>query len=197
MWSATFIDEVKRYLALNEPGLDKDDVLLEQTIDRAEDHLEEWTHRRFKAVKETRVYDYPADDPYNLLLDGDLQKVIRLTNGDGVVIPAADFRYQPANRGEGNKRKPAFALTLVNDACFTYSTTPVQCIKLRAWWGWTMEPNAYTLQALLRLTCFLYKQKDSQVFDTTSFVDGGVLVIPEGIPRYVQDFLSEHTRIYR
>ena len=40
-----------------------------------------------------------------------------------------------------------------------------------------------------------YKQKDSQVFDTTSFVDGGVLVIPEGIPRYVADFLKARARI--
>lgn len=191
MWSADFLLRVKEYLRLT-AGLDADDQLLEQFIDSSETQLENWTSRKFKAQKQTRVYDYPDDDPYSILLDGDLQKAIRLTNGDGTVIPAVDFVYQPANRGIANDRKPAFAITLINDAVFTYDTTPIQCIKLRGWWGWSMEPNAYTEQAVKRLTAFLYKQKDSQVFDSTAFLDGGVLVIPQGIPKYVADFINYH-----
>jgi len=195
MWDPTSIEKIKRYLKLTE-GLDADDVLLEEIIDRAEDILESLTHRRFKAMKETRVYDCP-DDRCSLLLDGDLQKVIRLSNGDGVEIPTADFRYTPANRGEGNDRRPAFALQLVNDAYFTYDTNPVQCIKVRGWWGYSMEPDYYTEQTLIRLVCYLYKQKDSQVFDSTAFLDGGVMVIPQGMPKSVAEFIQARGKIYR
>jgi len=190
MWSAEFIVRVKEYLKTI--GLDTDDHLLEQFIDSAENQLESWTGRLFKAQKYTQVYDYPDDDPYSLFLDGDLQKVLTLANGDGVEIPASDFRYKPANRGTGNDRRPAYEILLINDAVFTYDTTPIQCIHVKAWWGWSMEPNQYTEQAVKRLTAFLYKQKDSQVFDTTAFLDGGVLVIPQGIPKYVADFINFH-----
>ena len=195
MWYPDFIDDVKRYLKLNEPGLDHDNVLIEECIDRAESHLENWTNRYLKAREETRVFDYPADDPsYLLMRYEDLQEVITLTNGDGTVISAYNFVYEPANRGEGAYRKPAYAIRLINDAYFTYEDNPYQCIKVRAWWGYQMEPDALTKQALIRLTCFFYKQKDSQVFDTTSFVDGGVLVIPDGVPKYVADFVKMRSK---
>ena len=183
---------MKEYLKLTAGILDADDQLLEQFIDSSEIQLEAWTGRLFKAQKQTRVYDYPDDNPYSLFLDGDLQKATKLANGDGTLIPPADIRYVPANRGKGNDRQPAYEIVLVGDSVFTYDTTPIQCIKLRGWWGWSMEPNAYTEQAVKRLTAFFYKQKDSQVFDTTAFLDGGVLVIPQGIPKYVADFINFH-----
>ena len=191
MWDKNFLLRVKEYLRLT-AGLDADDQLLEQFIDSSETQLEAWTSRLFSAQKQTRVYDYPEHTPTSLFLDGDLQKVLWLINGDGVQIPTSDFRYIPANRGIGNDRQPAYEIVLVNDAFFTYSTTPIQCIKLRGWWGWSMAPNDYTQQAVKRLTAFFYKQKDSQVFDTTAFLDGGVLVIPQGIPKYVADFIEFH-----
>lgn len=190
MWDPGFIDDVKRYLALNEPGLDHDDELLEQCIDRAESLLEESTQRYFKARKETHVYDCPDDSSYLLMRFDELQKVITLTNGDGTIIPALNFVYEPANRGEGAYRKSAHGIRLINGAYFTYVSNPYQCIKVRAWWGFTMEPDHYTKQALLRLTTFLYKQKDAQVFDSTSFIDGGVIVVPQGIPKFVADFIK-------
>ena len=192
MWDKDFLLRVKEYLRLTAGILDADDQLLEQFIDSSEAQLEAWTGRLFSAQKQTRAYDYPDDDPYSLFLDGDLQKVIKLGNGDGTLIPASDFAYIPANRGIGNDRQPAFEIVLINGARFTYTTTPIQCIKLRGWWGWSMAPNDYTQQAVKRLTAFFYKQKDAQVFDTTAFLDGGVLVIPQGIPKYVADFISFH-----
>lgn len=191
MWDKIFIKRVKEYLRLT-AGLDADDHLLEQFIDSSESQLEAWTGRLFSAQKQSRAYDYPEDTPTRLFLDGDLQKVIKLANGDGTLIPTSDFAYIPANRGIGNDRKPAYEIVLL-DGVFTYSKTPIQCIKVRGWWGWSMAPNDYCQQAVKRLTAFFYKQKDSQVFDTTAFLDGGVLVIPQGIPKYVADFISFHT----
>lgn len=123
-----------------------------------------------------------------LLLDADLVKAIRVTNGDGAVLSASDYRYLPANL------KPRYAIIVVNDAYWTYSSTPIQAIAVRGWWGFSLEPDAYTEQALTRLTAFLYKQKDAQTFDAVGFLEGGVMTIPQGIPRYVADFITARER---
>lgn len=186
MWDTKMIDRVKRYLSLE--SLPADDILIEECIDRAETHLEEWTGRWFKRRKDTRRYDCPTNGEDTLILDFDMLKTIKVGNGDGTIIPAADMRYLPANL------MPKFAIRLVGDSAWTWSDTPVQAIGVRAYWGFTSEPDHYTIQAAIRLAVFLYKQKDSQVFDTTTFVDGGVIVVPQGIPKYVADFLGARTR---
>lgn len=184
MWDDKMIGRVKRYLSLE--SLPADDILIEECIDRAETHLEEWSGRWFKARKDTRWYNCPEED--TLILDWDLIKVIRINNGDGTVIPPADFRYLPANL------TPKYGIVLVGDDAWTWNDTPVQAITVRAYWGFSLEPDHYTIQAAIRLAVFLYKQKDAAVFDTTTFIDGGVIVVPQGIPKYVADFLSARTR---
>jgi len=189
MWDTAMIQRVERYLSLEDPALHTDHILIEECIDRAEAHLEEWCSRYFKARKETRVYDCPDSD--TLLLDADLVKAIRVTNGDGTVLSPYDFRYLPANS------VPKYAIVLVSSSsvAWTYNDTPQQCIKVRGYWGYSLEPDPYTIQTALRLATFLYKQKDSQVFDTSSFLDGGVLVLPDGVPKYVQEFVARRGRI--
>ena len=57
-----------------------------------------------------------------------------------------------------------------------------------------MTPSYACQQAIIKLTAYLYKDKDSQTFETTAFLDGGVLVIPEGIPKSVGLFISDNYR---
>ena len=187
MYGEPGLEKVRRYLYLT-AGLTADDLLLEECIDRATNMIEQKTHRVFQGFKDTRYYDYPNGSD-TLLLDYDLLKIIKLGNGDGTLIPAADRILRPTNM------KPHYAIQLINDAYWTYSTTPTACIAVRAWWGSSMVPSYACQQAIVRLTAYLYKQKDSQVFDTTAFLDGGVMVIPQGLPKAVAEFISDNTRI--
>uniref|UniRef100_A0A6M3J628 Uncharacterized protein n=1 Tax=viral metagenome TaxID=1070528 RepID=A0A6M3J628_9ZZZZ len=48
------------------------------------------------------------------------------------------------------------------------------------------QPMHQIVQAVKRLAGYLYKQKDSQVFDVTAFPEAGVMEIPQGLPRDVK-----------
>ena len=186
------LEKVKRYLGLwgHDPLLSKDDVLLEENIDRAIRIIEKGTHRTFQGIKQTRRYDYPEypAGTDTLLLDYDLRKIIKLGNGDGTLIPAADRVLLPYNE------TPHYGIRLINDACWTYDTTPTACIAVRAWWGSSMVPDFDCQQAIIRLTAYLYKQKDAQTFESTAFLDGGVMVIPQGMPKSVANFILDNAR---
>ncbi|HUV67126.1 MAG TPA: hypothetical protein VMW24_24775 [Sedimentisphaerales bacterium] len=183
------VERVRRYLSTNDPDImKKDDLLLEEDLDRAQGIIENLTGRTFEGYKDTHFFNADTgsanehgygvkDDGITLMLDEDLVKAFAVKNGDGTVIGANDYVYKPTNR------KPKYAIVLKNDV-WTYSSSPLNAISVRGWWGYCLGQNIpYDIQqACLRLTAYLYRQKDAQVFETTAFLEGGVLTVPQGFP---------------
>ena len=118
--------------------------------------------------------------------------MMRVVNGDGNEIDPTDYIYGPINGW------PKYAIVLRDSANTVWQSTDA-LISVRGWWGWVdvdKDPRRYQAarQAAIRLTAYMYKQKDSQVFETTAFMEGGVLTIPQGMPKSVLDWIDTNRR---
>ena len=184
------INEVKRYLDVSEPI---DDLMLEECIARAQALLEQNTGRYLDSVKETRFFQAPKYGGATLMLDNDLMNLIRVVNGDGEEISPYDVIYEPINGW------PKYAIELRASAETAWVSDDA-LISVRGEWAWIDKHKQPTYryqgakQAVIRLTSYLYKQRDSQVFETTAFMDGGVLTIPQGMPKSVLDWIDGNRR---
>ncbi len=121
-----------------------------------------------------------------LLLGKPLLTVTTLTNGDGAVITSGYYTKWPVN-GPPYTR---LILKASSPYSWTYSTDPEEAISVVGTWGFSTACPAYINLAVREWTAYLYRQKDSQVFDVTADPNTGQLIIPKGIPATVEKFLS-------
>ena len=154
-----------------------DDTLLERAIEGAESFINQETRREFFIASDSwRSYHaVDAVDGDTLFLDHDLAAVSTILNGNGEEIEVGDYALLPSNA------TPSYGIQLKWDV-WTYSSSPIEAIRIKGYWGYSKTAPADIVQATTHLAAYLYKQKDSQVFETAGFVDGGVLVIPKGVP---------------
>jgi hypothetical protein len=52
-------------------------------------------------------------------------------------------------------------------------------------------------RATTRLAAFYYRQKDSQIFDTTAIPEAGVITIPAGLERTFERLTEKYKRYIR
>ena len=165
---------------------DSDTEVLTRAVAAAQKYIEYRTHRSFEAVTATRYFDETAQDRYNsrrlLLLDASLLTVTTLTNGDSssTVLAATDYWLEDRNLGP-----PYFAVLLKVDIDDYWQWDTDGWVSIAGTWGeFTTAPEDIQ-QATLVLAAYLFRQKDSQVFDTTAIPEAGVITIPSGIPKTV------------
>jgi len=118
--------------------------------------------------------------------------VTALVNGNGTPIPATGFVLQPANE------YPKYMIRLRRGYHWTYTSDPIQAIEVTGVWGFVPADHPRhqeIVQAIIRLAGYLYKQRDSQVWDNTSFLEGGILTIPEGAPRFTLDVIENIAKV--
>lgn len=180
------LQQLKDYLGITTDG---DDDLLQELIDRAAGIIDAYTGRRFEAETDTRYFQESDTDGNELPLYGnDLLTITRLTNGDGVEIAAADYRLFPRNSN------PKWLIRLDESKSWSFSTGDSE-ISVAGTWGWSATAPADIQHACVRLSAFLYRQKDTSADIDRPMVTGdGVTIMPSGLPSDVQKLLDRYKR---
>lgn len=182
----TSIAEVKDYLGISSST---DDTLIESQIERAQSIIEAYTGRVFEAQTATKYFDTDDIDGRWLYLWGDdLLTVTKLTNGDGVEIVSANYRLEPRNES------PKWAIRLDEDYTWEFDDSDSE-ITVAGTWGYSTSAPDNIVHACIRLTAFIYRQKDTSADIDRPLVTGdGVTIMPSSIPHDVKAILDMYKR---
>jgi hypothetical protein len=189
------VEQMKSYLGISATN-SADDNLLAEIIEAGQSMIETYTDKTFKVTADTTRYLDAKMDVKNttLYLDGYLASITSITNGDGETIAASEYVTEPRNKA------PYYGITLLLSATnsyWTYVTDPQDAIAIVGRWGFSMTPPNDIKMAMRRLCAYLYRQKDSGVFEVTGFAESGLMEIPMGLPKIVQQILAPYAKDYR
>lgn len=175
------LSELKQYLG---PLESTDDALLTQELASAQALIEEFTHKTFEVLADaTRYFSVDRDVCGSRLDFGDwLCSVTTVTNGDGIVVAANEYRLF-------GRHSPYYAMELrpYSGKYWTYTNDPTDAISIVGKWGYSINVPYEIKQVTLRLAGWMYRQKDAQVFDQTAFTEIGTIRMKAAIP---QDIIS-------
>lgn len=169
-------DTVRAYLDLEGTA---DDALGAELALRATAGIEVHCRRRFRGQDFVRALAAPAGE--TLFFDDDLLSINTLTLSDGRTLTESDLLLLPRN------------------------TWPKQMIRLRggSWlagdvlvdgrWGWSETPPPDVVQAAVRWTAWLYRQRDG-AFGQTARPEIGVIEIPAALPVDIERMLRSYVR---
>jgi hypothetical protein len=148
------------------------------------------------ATSDTRYFDAARDvDGMELLLDRDLAYVVSITNGDGTTVTTDQYVLLPFEPPHYSIKMRASSGTT-----WTYDSDPEQSIAIAGWWSFnsTTDNLPDILHACVRLTHWLYKQRESQAdLDRPLMVAGsGNVIMPARLPEDVKSILDPY-RIVR
>jgi hypothetical protein len=185
----TTVTAVKSYLGISTTT---DDGLLATLIATAQQWIDSYTRRTFEASSDTTRYFDARTDLYGneLWLDADLCQVGTVTNGDGSVLGTADYVTEPRNT------TPYYMLKVRSDstAAWTYNDHYENSIAVTGRWAYSTSAPADVAQACVRLTAWLYHQKDNYADQDRTFIAGNTTVLPLNIPTDVRLILDSYKR---
>jgi hypothetical protein len=183
--------DLKVYLGITNSD---DDTLIGTLITAAQKVIETYTQRDFEVAADTTRYFTPGHDTCNgvLRLDEDLaQAPTTITNGDGIVVTAAQYALVPRNRAPYNQIRLLSSTGLF----WTYTNDPEDAISIIGRWGWSVLPPDDIVQAARRTAGWLYRSKDGQAYDSTAFGELGVIRIKHKIPEDITAMLDPYRRL--
>lgn len=178
---------VKTYLDISSSG---DDALGADLVTRASRMIDRYCRRVFIAASATRTFDTPAGA--TLFLDEDLVSLTTLTNGDGTVIAGTDYVLLAKNI------TPKYAVRLRETASMGWlgssTTGEFQAISVLGSWGYSASPPDDVVQAAVRLTAWIYRQRDAP-FGQTARPEIGVIETPLSMPPDVVRILAPYVKV--
>ena len=186
---------VKTYLSVTGTG---DDALLTTLAGAAQAWIDAFCSRTFEAAADTtRRYTVGRDtDGRILYLDDDLCQITTVTtdadrSGGGDVIASTDYITYPRNR------TPWYMIEILSssDYRWTYTTNAENGITILGRFAYSTTAPTIIAQAATRLTAYLYRQKDAQVFDVTALPEQGVITIPQGMPADIVKMLTPYQKL--
>jgi len=180
--------EAKTYLGTGENG---DDDLIQDSIDAAVAFIEATTGRVFEAATATKYYGSEVVYGREVRLDDDLVSVTTLKkpDTDGTEVPEADYWLLPRNEGPPYRR---IMLKVASEHDWAFST---DCwIEVAGTWGYSVAPPEDIKRATLVMAAYLYRQKDSQIFDVVAIPGEGIISIPQGVPATVTRIINHYRR---
>jgi hypothetical protein len=183
------IEDVKAYLDISQ---DIDDQLLEDIIERATKMIETHTHRTFYCAAPTSRFfdaDEVQDNYKRLWLRSDACEIAYVKNGDGTTIAASQYQTLPLHH------TPAFAVQIKRyvDTVFEWTTNPEGAIEVNAYWAFSKTPPLDIVHACVRLSTFLYRQKDNTSDIERPILTGdGSTVMPIRLPKDIQEMLKSY-----
>ncbi len=191
--------DVRTYLgiATAETG---DDTLITALIARAQSIIDRYTGRKFEASASTARYferfALDRSDRSLLLVDEDLLTVTELKNGDNdeTIISSSDYWLWPYNAVADGV--PYWGIKLKDNATndgWEFDTDGR--VKVTGTWGYSATAPDGIKHATIRLAGYLYRQRDSQVFETTADPVTGQMIIPPGMPKDVRLILDGYKRL--
>lgn len=190
MTYCTYAD-VKAYLKLQTDG---DQTIVEDCIDRAQTQIETHTKRVFEVSADSARYFDAYRDVFgaDLIFDHDICAITSVTNGDGTSVSSTKYITLPPNR------TPYFGLRLKTSTTFTwtYSTDPENAIAVVGKWGFSQTPPNDIAQACIRLSAFLYRQRDNSIdFAAPQITQTGTMLMPTKLPADVAEILKPYIRL--
>lgn len=187
----TTVASVKAYGGISGAG---DDTLLDALVDRAQAIVDAYTKRTFEASADSTRYftvGLDTEGPF-LWLDEDLASITTVTNGDSNEVTSSQYTTKPKNR------TPYYGIKILPSAgkVWTFTTDAEDAISVAGKWAYSATAPADIVQATVRLTTFLYRQKDtSQDLDRPLMTDAGVMIMPSQIPNDVKAMLNPYRRL--
>lgn len=172
---------------------DTDDNLLRSMLLNAEQLIDTHTGRTFAASGiSSKSLDAIADvDGAYLYLDSDCNEITAIINGDGEVLETSAYVVEPRNI------TPIFAVKLLGSSniSWTYTDDPENSITVSGYWGFSKEAPYDIKQACLRLTNWLYKQRETSVdIDRPVVTEFGV-IMPASLPKDILEILSGYRSV--
>lgn len=184
--------QLKDYVDIDTANTD-DDALLTMALDNASAIIDTQTHRTFAAaIDSTRTHDALCHvEGRRLWLVGDLAAVTSVTNGNGAVVPPTAYVSEPLYE------TPYFALTLKRSSsiAWTYNTDPEGAIAVTGKWAYSVTPPAPIVQATLRLSAFLYRQRDNALDLDRTLIVGNTTMTPAQLPADVRLILQPYIKV--
>ena len=176
--------QVKDYMGIN---TNTDDVLLMRLLDSASGIIDASTGRNFSAKTASYTFDAENIKGKILLLDSyDLLTVTKLTNGDGDEIASANYVLLPRNT------TPKWQIKLKSGYDWEFDDED-SVITVAGTWGYSATPPDDIVHACIRLTSFLYRQKDNSSDTDRPLVTGdGVTIMPSSLPSDVTAMLKRY-----
>lgn len=168
-----------------------DDALLASLIANAEQIIDTHTGREFAVSGlSSRSLDALADvDGRYLYLDADCNEITAIINGDGEVLDTDVYVVQPRNI------TPIYSVKLLGSSgiSWTFETDPENAITISGYWGYSQEAPLDIKQASLRLTGWLYHQREAidNVADSPLITPQGV-IMPAILPKDVLSILDSY-----
>lgn len=187
----TTVSAVKTYLHINGAAHDS---LLGDLVTRASRLIDDHCGRWFDARTETRIYDAvgPHFSGKMMLLDADLLSVTTLLNGDGTPIPASEYLLRPLNL------PPYFGIALKQGSShrWCYLATPEGAISVTGVWGFAPTIPEPVVHAAIRLTAWLYRQRDTGGEGAQIEVtERGVAIAPPRLPGDILQMLLPYLKM--
>ena len=188
----TTLAEAKLYLGIP-TATTADDVLITSLITSAQAAIDTHCRRTFEAAADAeRTFDAIKDVSGTMLYVDDLCAITSITNGDSVVVAADEYVTEP------RRTTPYYAIRLLasSGVTWTYDTDPEDAITIDGRWAYSITAPADIKQACLRLTAWLYRQKDTNADADRPLLTGdGVAIMPSAIPSDVMTILRPYRRL--
>jgi len=187
--------QVRSYVGIGSTEI-ADDVLIAALIVRAQQAIDTYCDRTFEASADsTRYFDVGADtEGRTLWLDEDLCAITTVTNGDSssTVITSSQYTTIPRNT------TPYHGIRILASSAkvWEYQTDPEGALSVAGKWAYSTTAPADITHACIRLTAFLYRQKDTNVdADRPILTDAGVTIMPASLPNDVRQMLNPYRRL--
>lgn len=186
----TSLEAVREALNMTSTETD-DDSFLEMLILRASEAITNHCNRRFIAESDTRYFDALEDvDGMTLFLDEDLVSVTTLTNGDGEVLSANAYVFEPRN----GTPKYAIRLKAGSGKTWTFQSDSENAISVLGTWGYASSAPHPIQQACIRLVVYWYKLRKNPFYVVGSPESGQVDIV-SSIPSDIVDTLNPYRRM--
>jgi len=169
---------VKTYLGITGSG---DDTLIDGLVTYAQQIIDSYTHRMFEAGSDSTRW---------LHLDEDLAAITTVTNGDSTVVASTKYVTEPRNE------TPYYALKLKldSDLVWTYSDANEDAISIVGKWAYSEAAPDDIVHVAIRLTAWLYQQKDAP-FERTATPSLGIVTVPADLPRDIKMLLEPYRKL--
>ena len=184
--------KVKTYMGVSSSS---DDTLIGDLVDAATSFIDAFTHRSFAVSStSTKKFDAVANvDGRNLLFSDGLEAaaITSVTNGDSTSLSVnTDYVYLPRNSA------PYYGLRMLSSSSNSWeydsNGNPENAISIVANWGYSTSAPDDIKQACIRLSAFLYRQRETNAdIDRPLLVEGSV-VLPSALPKDVERMLQPY-----